>query len=348
MALAIQEQVNLQAFNTLGVAASAQYYCELMNIEQLREALQYARSNRLRLSVLGGGSNLIMAPLIAGLVCRVRLLGIAHESIGAKVRVRAAAGENWHNFVRYTLGQGWSGLETLSLIPGQVGAAPIQNIGAYGTELSQWVHSVETLRRSDGQIQVFSADECEFAYRQSLFKRSSAYVVTAVTFDLNAQEVRGSGLNVQYPDVSRELVSMGLEAPSARQIAEAVIRVRRRKLPDPGQHGNVGSVFQNPVVSTSQAFELKRRLPGLVSYPGPQEGQLKLAAAQLIDAAGWKGHAENGFAVWVRQPLVLIRETKAQAGDGLGMKTLAAAIAEDVEQRYGVQLVLEPQLLGFD
>lgn len=348
MAITIQQQVSLQRLNTLGVPSQAEYYCELTSQADLQEALDYARSKKMVFSVLGGGSNLILAPSIAGLICHVRLRGITWEAEGAKVRVRAAAGEDWHNFVRYTIGQGWSGLEALSLIPGQVGAAPIQNIGAYGTELSQWVHSIEAVRRADGQVRVFSAQECEFAYRTSFFKQSSAYVVTAVTFELVAQSVGQKAADAQYPDVARELMSLGWGQPNARQLAEAVIRVRRRKLPDPAQHGNVGSVFQNPLVSTSQAQELKKRLPALVSYSGSVSGQVKLAAAQLIDAAGWKGRSANGFSVWVRQPLVLIRDGNTPASDGNAMRQLTSAIAEDVEQRYGVQLVLEPQLLGFD
>jgi UDP-N-acetylmuramate dehydrogenase len=293
-----------------------------------------------------------MAPQISGLVCHLQLRGIEYEPVGAKVRVRVAAGENWHNFVRYTLGQGWSGLEALSLIPGQVGAAPIQNIGAYGTELSRWVHSVEAIRRDNGQRQVFSADQCKFAYRHSLFKQSAAYVITAVTFDLLPQGMRLDGGVEHYPDVARELLSLGWATPNARQVAEAVIRVRRRKLPDPAEHGNVGSVFKNPVVSTAKMRALAKQLPQLVSYPGPAAGQCKLAAAQLIDAAGWKGRSADGFTVWPRQPLVLVRlaqgKTKSGTGDGRGMRGLAAAIAADVTQRYGIQLMLEPQLLGFD
>lgn len=348
MAITIQQQVSLQPFNTLGVPSHAQYYCEPENLEQLQDALAFARSKELKLSVLGGGSNLILAPRIAGLVCHVRLLGVSSEVQGSKVRIRAAAGEQWHNFVRYTIGQGWSGLEALSLIPGQVGAAPIQNIGAYGTELSQWVHSVEAVGRADGKVRLFSAHECEFAYRNSLFKQSSDYLVTAVTFELVAQNAGLQKATEQYPDVAKELSSLGWDQPSARQLAEAVIRVRRRKLPNPARQGNVGSVFQNPVVSVAQALELKKHLPGLVNHPSAISGQVKLAAAQLIDAAGWKGRSASGFSVWLRQPLVLIRDGNSPAADGYAMQQLTSAIAEDVEQRYGVQLVLEPQLLGFD
>lgn len=348
MALRFQQQSSLQRLNTLGVPSQAEYYCELTNQAQLQDILDFARSKKLKLSVLGSGSNLILAPSIAGLVCHVRLLGVTSDVQGHKVRVRAAAGEQWHNFVRYTIGQGWSGLEALSLIPGQVGAAPIQNIGAYGTELSQWVHSVEAVGRADGKVRVFSAQECEFAYRDSIFKQSSGYVVTAVTFELVAQSAGLKEAAEQYPDVANELASLGWDQPSTRQLAEAVIRVRRRKLPNPALQGNVGSVFQNPVVSIAQALELKKLLPALVSYPGSSFGQVKLAAAQLIDAAGWKGRSAEGFSVWVRQPLVLIRDGNASAADGYAMRNLTSAIAEDVEQRYGVQLVLEPQLLGFD
>lgn len=345
MALRIQKQVSLQERNTLGVPATAEFYCEATNAIEIQEALVIARSKGLALSILGGGSNLILAPEIPGLVCHVQLRGLEHKPAGTKIRVRVAAGENWHNFVRYTLGQGWSGLEALSLIPGQVGSAPIQNIGAYGAELSHWVHSVEAIRRDDGQRQLFNASQCEFSYRHSLFKQSAAYVITAVTFDLRPQGVSADGDIEQYPDVARELLSLGWKIPSARQVAEAVIRVRRRKLPDPAEHGNVGSVFQNPVVSAGERQALAKQLPQLVSYPGPGVGQYKLAAAQLIDAAGWKGHSANGFTVWPRQPLVLVHLAN---GDGRGMRDLAAAIAADIEQRYGVQLMLEPQLLGFD
>lgn len=346
MALQIQQLVELQPFNTLGVPAIAEYYCQVTTVGEIQDALAFARSKGLAFSILGGGSNQVCAPEVAGLVCHIKLRGISHKTSSSEVSIQVAAGENWHNFVRYTLGQGWAGLETLSLIPGQVGAAPIQNIGAYGTELSDFVREVQVLDRSSLEQRRLSVDQCQFGYRDSYLKRSSNYVVTAVSFGLQPQQSSGISSRDTYPDVARELEALGWHTPSPRQVAEAVIRVRRRKLPDPEHHGNVGSVFHNPVVDTNQLRSLEQKIPNLVRYPGPAEGQHKLAAAQLIDAAGWKGRSMHGFVVWSRQPLVIVRAAQGQ-GDGRGMHKLTAAIAADIAERYGVALTLEPQLLGF-
>jgi len=256
--------------------------------------------------------------------------------------VTAAAGERWHDLVRFVIGQGWGGLENLALIPGSVGAAPIQNIGAYGVELADRMVSLRALELATGAIRRFDHADCGFGYRESYFKQAGRdrYAI----LDLTLRVHRAPALVVDYPDLIGELAAMGCSRPAAVDVAEAVIRVRRRKLPDPRHIGNAGSFFKNPVVSAAGAQALLVR-DGSLSMHGLADGTVKLAAAQLIDRCGWKGVRRGSVGVWRRQALVLVNLGGASASELLG---LSESIRRDVQARFGVELELEPRVLGQD
>lgn len=295
------------------------------------------------LTVLGGGSNVVLRRRVGGVVCLMRNRGIRLEpDAGGTVRVTAAAGERWQDLVRYCLGQGLAGLENLVLIPGAVGAAPIQNIGAYGVELADRFVSLRALNVITGDVCVLDRDACRFGYRDSRFKRSGDehLVILDVTLRLSSRHCP----MVDYPDLRLELQRLGWLRPSPAQVAEAVARIRRRKLPDPRRVGNVGSFFKNPELTAARAAELRRRVPSLMQWPG-SAGVVKLSAAQLIDLCGWKGRSMGPVGVWHRQPLVLINRGGATAADVLA---LSEAIRRDVADRFGISLELEPRVIGQD
>jgi UDP-N-acetylmuramate dehydrogenase len=291
--------------------------------------------------VLGGGSNLLFAgdapgPVLAISACDMRVLA----DHGDFAIVRADAGASWDGFVRWSLAQGLAGLENLALIPGTVGAAPIQNIGAYGVEVRECIHVVEAFERKTGQFQQLDAQACAFAYRDSLFKREpERFVVTAVEFALT----RTPALRLDYAGLGDELVAMGIDTPTASQVAEAVCRIRRRKLPDPALLGNAGSFFKNPIVPVAQADALKAQHPALPMFRGNADTTRKLSAAWLIDTCGWKGHREGDAGVADTHALVLVNHGHAT---GAQLLDLARRIAGSVQERFGVALEPEPRIIG--
>jgi UDP-N-acetylmuramate dehydrogenase len=287
--------------------------------------------------VLGGGSNVLFTRDFAGLVLHMRSIGIEIVGEDADVTyVRAAAGENWHRFVQWTLMQGLNGLENLSLIPGSVGAAPIQNIGAYGVEVKDCFHALTAFDFETGKILALGKPDCRFGYRDSVFKNGlrDRAVILDVTFALPKRWQP----NLRYADVAQELHARGLAAPTARDISEAVIAIRTRKLPDPAVIGNAGSFFKNPVVPAMQRDALLARHPQLVSYAQP-DGSFKLAAGWLIDQCGWKGKSIGAAGVYEKQALVLVNRGGASGPD---IVRLAEAIQADVSARFGVMLEPEP------
>ena len=300
----------IQIPNTLQVPARARRVVQVQTEHELRAFLR----NNGQVLVLGGGSNVVLGETIDACVCLVRNRGITDLAQGDQVEVTAAAGESWHALVRYTLGRGLFGLENLALIPGSVGAAPLQNIGAYGVELSQRLVRLRAMRVSDGVVRTFAVDECGFGYRDSWFKSAAAdeYVIVDVTLGLSQRPQ----LMLDYPDLKRELGRLGVSRPGPRDVAEAVIRVRRRKLPDPRRVGNVGSFFKNPIVPGSEMDRLRIQVQGLVarSVSSPASG-FKLSAAQLIDQAHGKDETHGGAGVWFRQPLVLVNRGGATGKD---------------------------------
>jgi UDP-N-acetylmuramate dehydrogenase len=332
----------LKAHNTFGFDVRAQFACRIEREQQLMAAVRDPRAEGLPRLVLGGGSNVVLTGDFDGLVLLVALRGrrVVREDDDAWY-VEAAAGEPWHEFVGWTLSQGLPGLENLALIPGTVGAAPIQNIGAYGLEMGERFASLRAVELATGKVIDMDAQACRFGYRDSFFKREGRdrFVITSVTFRLPKAWQPRAG----YADLARELAANGHAdtPPTAQAIFDAVVAVRRAKLPDPLELGNAGSFFKNPVIDAAQFDALKAREPEVVSYAQP-DGRVKLAAGWLIDRCGWKGRAMGAAAVHERQALVLVNRGGASGADVLA---LAGAIQRDVLERFGVELEAEPVCL---
>jgi UDP-N-acetylmuramate dehydrogenase len=333
----LQHDVALRAHNTFGVEARAAAYLQVHDAAALTAVRASPALAALPRLVLGGGSNILLSGDFPGLVLHMANRGkeIVARTAGA-THVRAAAGENWHEFVQWSLAQGLGGLENLSLIPGSVGAAPIQNIGAYGVEVRESIVEVRAYDFVTGEIIVLDNAACEFAYRDSVFKHRlrDRAVILDVTFALPLQWQA----NTRYLDVAQELTARGLTAPSAQDISAAIIAIRSRKLPDPAVIGNAGSFFKNPLVDKQQRDALLLAHPQLVSYVQP-DGSVKLAAGWLIDQCGWKGRRLGAAGVYERQALVLVNLGGAS---GAEIVALAAAIQADVQARFGVRLEPEP------
>ncbi|WP_339900413.1 UDP-N-acetylmuramate dehydrogenase [uncultured Gilvimarinus sp.] len=344
MALFLPE-FDLQRFNTLAIGARARFYVAVSNGDEILEALAFARERELPVLPLGGGSNIVLADDYPGLVIHIKLLGVEQVGEDAQsVWVRAAAGENWHEFVQHCLTMGCYGLENLALIPGSVGAAPIQNIGAYGVELQQRLSELSAIDIRSGVPVTFTAESCNFAYRDSVFKHSARdrYIITSVTFKLD----RVVKPVLEYPSLRQQLQLEPGDQPSsekhfsAQQIADAVIAVRQEKLPDPADTPNAGSFFKNPIVAAGEFTALQQRYPDIVSYP-QADGRVKLAAGWLIDRAGWRGYRAGDVAVHSEQALVI---TNPGRGAGASVLALADEITTSVFKQYGVRLELEPRV----
>jgi UDP-N-acetylmuramate dehydrogenase len=339
----IVEDARLDARNTFRVAANAPILVEVGDSAALPELFGYAMLRDGPVLVLGGGSNLLFAgdPQGAVLALTAQGIGIAEDDGDAAI-VRADAGVAWHDLVLWTLGKGLCGLENLALIPGTVGAAPIQNIGAYGVEVRDCIHAVEAFDRRDRRMARLDNQACAFAYRDSLFKRDPEhYVVTAVEFALS----RTPALALDYAGIGDELDAMGVDAPRASQVAEAVIRIRQRKLPDPNVVGNAGSFFKNPIVPGDVAGALLAAHPSMPAFPGADAGTRKLSAAWLIDQCGWKGYRDPGgdAGVAASHALVLVNHGHAS---GAQLLDLAHRIAASVEARFGIAIEPEPRIIG--
>ncbi|ATE72581.1 UDP-N-acetylmuramate dehydrogenase [Lysobacter capsici] len=337
----IVRDAELQHRNTFGVAARAPWLVSIDDAAALPRALRTGPLNDGIALTLGGGSNLLFAGDPSGAVLelsgrRIATLG----GDGEHAIVRADAGVIWHEFVMHSLAQGLAGLENLALIPGTVGASPIQNIGAYGVEVRDFVHAVEAFEPASGQWHRFDNAACEFAYRDSRFKQSpDRYLITAVEFALP----REPALKLDYAGIGEELAAMGVSAPTPRTVADAVIAIRRRKLPDPALLGNAGSFFKNPIVAAAQAEALLAQYPTMPVFRGADADTRKLSAAWLIDACGWKGHRDGDAGVSAAHALVLVNHGGAS---GLQLLDLARRIAESVLARFAVAIEPEPRIVG--
>jgi len=332
----LQRDFSLRLLNTFGIEARAHAYLPVTDVADLMAVRDDAQLNSLPRLVLGGGSNVLLTQDFPGLVLHLRSRGMQIVSEDDDfVYVRAAAGERWHGFVQWTLQLGLGGLENLSLIPGSVGAAPIQNIGAYGVEVKDRFHCLSMFDFTTGQTHILDRAACGFGYRDSIFKH--ALSGRAVVLDVSFALPRQWQPDMQYADVRQELGERGIVTPSPRDIADAVIAIRTRKLPDPAQIGNAGSFFKNPIVTASQREALLAQHAQLVSYVQP-DGSFKLAAGWLIDQCGWKGKSLGAAGVYAKQALVLVNQGGASGAD---MVALARAIQADVHARFGV--VLEPE-----
>ena len=335
MGLAPARDVSLKGLNTLGLDARAAFFVDASTDQQLLEGLAFASEGGLPLLVLGGGSNIVLQADWPGLVLHVGLRGVSQlDADGESTLIDVAAGEPWHPWVKLSIGSGWFGLENLSLIPGTVGAAPVQNIGAYGVEVAEFIREVELVERGSGLRRVLAGEQCGFGYRDSVFKgewRERA-VITRVRFALD----RRFRARLDYGPVRD---SLGEGAVDAQGVSDAIERIRRAKLPDPARLANAGSFFKNPVVPLACYEQLAARYPQMPSYA--HESGRKLAAAWLIDQAGWKGYREGPVGVHAGQALVLVNHGGAT---GAQVLALAARIRQDVAERFGVELEIEPQV----
>lgn len=343
MSLELQADASLQALNSFGLKVNARWLAQASSDAQVREALALAKQRDLPLLVIGGGSNLLLTADVDALVLRMSSRGIRLlEESEAGVLVEAQAGEPWHPFVLWSLAQGLMGLENLSLIPGTVGAAPMQNIGAYGVELKDVFVGLTALDRQTGELREFNLEQAEFAYRDSIFKREAGrWLILRVRFMLHRQ----AALHLQYGPLQHYLEAQGISAPTASDVSRAVCAIRSEKLPDPAVLGNAGSFFKNPVVSAELAQRLCAEHAGLVAYPqvgGVADGQYKLAAGWLIEHAGWKGFREGDAGVHQQQALVLVNYG---AATGVQLLALARRIQADIAERFGVALEIEPNVL---
>jgi len=333
------ENASLASRNTLRVAARATLLAEVRDAAKLPELLDFPVVRNSRLLVLGEGSNLLFADDFDGTVLAMQTSGVHVEQDGDVARVAVAAGERWDDFVRWTLGQGYAGLENLILIPGTVGAAPIQNIGAYGTEVAEFIESVEAWDTRERRVAILDRAACAFGYRDSVFKQQPGrYIVTAVRFALP----RSHELKLDYAGIREELARMGVDKPAPFHVAEAVVHLRTRKLPDPAVIGNAGSFFKNPLVDAATGEALKRTHPELVAWPGA-DGRWKLSAAWLIEAAGFKGLREGDAGISNRHALVLVNHGQAS---GPQLWTLAQRVIAGVQEKFGVRLEPEPVVIG--
>lgn len=331
----IQVDVPLQQYNTLAIPVKAAYLSRCTNLNQIRQCLSFAAAKGLAPIVLGEGSNTVFAKDVDGLVILNRVTGIELVNDNEQsVTVKVAAGENWHDFVKYALDQSWFGIENLALIPGLVGAAPIQNIGAYGVEVKDTIESVELIDIASRESRELSHSECRFEYRDSIFKHDlrDRCIITSVTFRLT----KLPSSNISYP----ALASSVPQSASPQEVFEAVCKIRSSKLPMPDNLPNAGSFFKNPIVSASQHLELIERFPDLVSYP-ISGGGAKLAAGWMIDQRGWKRKSIEGVYMHREQALVLINPNMKS---GQAVLNLAHEIQSDIEDHYGVALEIEPRI----
>lgn len=329
---------SLLPYNTFGLPAVAEYFTRVTGREGLAEALEFARSRSL--FVLGGGSNILFTRDVPGLTLRMEMSGTELVSEDADhYYIKAGAGVNWHTLVMHCVENGYAGIENLSLIPGSVGAGPMQNIGAYGVELKDVFHALEAVHIPTGEARIFTLSECEFDYRSSIFKtrEKGNYIITSVTLRLRKQPE----FQVSYGAISQELEAMGVQTLSIRAISDAVIRIRRSKLPDPAEIGNAGSFFKNPVISAEQFRTLKAEFPDIASYPQP-DGTVKIAAGWLIEKGGWKGKTLGNCGVHKNQALVLVNYGGAT---GAAIYQLSEDILRDIHQKFGIALEREVNIV---
>jgi UDP-N-acetylmuramate dehydrogenase len=332
---------SLRAYNTFGIEAEARQFVEISSIDQyvsLRKSGEFAHLPHL---FLGGGSNVLLTKAQEALVVKISIPGITVINEDAEfVWLKGGAGVVWDEMVQYAVNQGWSGLENLSLIPGTVGAAPMQNIGAYGAEIKDTFESLEALNLQSLELEVFDAKACAFGYRESFFKRAGKgqYLISSVTFKLSKKP----SVKTSYGAIQDVLASKGITQPSIREVADAVIEIRQSKLPDPKEIGNSGSFFKNPTVSASEASRLMAEFPGIPNYPVEGSSDVKFPAGWFIEKTGWKGFRRGDAGVHAKQALVLVNYGEATGGEILA---LSEEIKQSIKEKFGVALETEVNIL---
>ncbi len=380
----LDQKVSLKAFNTFGMEVEARYFVEAKTHSEVLTLLNYRHMIHMPILFLGGGSNVLLTRNFAGIVIRINSKGIATKELDAgHVLVTAEAGENWDDFVGYCVNNGWAGLENLSLIPGTVGAAPIQNIGAYGVEVQDVIDAVQIVEIDSGKQKRLSNADCEFGYRDSVFKRAlkGKVIVLNVTFRLTkvdglqghkvtelqrSRDGKKSFLQLDYGDIRGELQQLGVTEPTVKDVREAVCNIRRRKLPDPAVVGNAGSFFKNPLIGQAAMIALQKSFPDIPVYPqgnvkntgssknahpdgndfagqSSADAFVKIPAAWLIEQCGWKGYRAGDAGVHPNQPLVLVNYGNAT---GTQILELAGEITESVFKKFGIQLEIEVNVIG--
>jgi UDP-N-acetylmuramate dehydrogenase len=338
--LNILQNVSLKKYNTFNINTTTKYFAVFTTADELKELLsqkEYANDYKF---ILGGGSNILLTKNIDGLVLKNELKGI--ELVKEDLRhfyVKAGAGENWHQFVMHCIDHNYAGLENLSLIPGNVGASPMQNIGAYGVEIKDVFESLEALNKKDQTIHTLSANDCAFGYRESIFKSKykDQFVILNVTYRLNKIPV----FNTSYGAVEHELERMGIKELSIRNISQAVINIRSSKLPDPNKIGNAGSFFKNPTIS-AQRFQKLEKLHNKIPHYIADENHIKIPAAWLIEQSGWKGYRNGDAGVHIHQPLVLVNYGNAAGKD---IYELSEQIRQSVERKFEIELEREVNII---
>ncbi|WP_082886680.1 UDP-N-acetylmuramate dehydrogenase [Flavisolibacter tropicus] len=335
----IRENISLQPYNTFGLDANARYFAPFETIDELTTLLNYKLPATTPRLILGGGSNILLTRDFDGLVLKNEVGGIEVVKEDEEyVYVKVGAGINWHEFVLYCIGRNYAGVENLSLIPGNCGASPMQNIGAYGIEIKDVFHELEAFHIGDLVVKNFSLEECEFGYRESVFKRQykGQFVITSVTYRLRKHPV----FNTSYGAINQELERMGVKELSIQAISQAVINIRTSKLPDWREVGNAGSFFKNPQVPNAKYDELKQAFPTIIGYP--QGNGTKLAAGWLIEQCGWKGYRKGDAGCYPKQALVLVNYGKATGGE---VYALSEEILQSVKEKFGVLLEREVNVI---
>ncbi|MEZ4922079.1 MAG: UDP-N-acetylmuramate dehydrogenase [Crocinitomicaceae bacterium] len=334
----LKHQVDLKPYNTFGLSVKAENFSTFSTVDELRQIISENRDKELL--VLGGGSNMLLTKDYPGLVLKNELKGIeVIQEDQDFVLLKAAAGEVWHQLVLHAIENGFGGIENMSLIPGSAGAAPMQNIGAYGVEIKDVFHELEALEIASGQIRKFTNKECDFGYRESVFKRAlkGKYIITSITLKLSKNPI----LNTSYGAIEERLKEMGVIHPTIKDVSDAVIYIRQTKLPDPAQIGNSGSFFKNPVIPKSKFEVIRNKFPGISSYP-VDDNHVKLAAGWLIDNAGWKGKTFGNYGVHKNQALVLVNYGGAT---GKEIYQLSEDIMNSVKEIYDVDLEREVNVI---
>ncbi len=337
--LQILENVSLKPYNSFAIDVSAHYFAEIKSAQELNELFETNLLKTQKLLVVGGGSNILFTQDFDGLVVKIGIKGLTFEVHGAYVLVKSGAGEVWNDFVNYCVANNFAGVENLSLIPGTVGASPIQNIGAYGVELKDVFESCSAFEIKTGQIKTFRFEDCHFGYRESIFKGElkGQYIITEVTFRLSLQ----SKLNTSYGAIEAELQKREIDNPNIADISAAVSHIRVSKLPDPSTIGNAGSFFKNPVIEKYEFADIVALHPDVVHYPTP-DGKIKLAAGWLIEQCGWKGKKVGQTGTWKNQALVLVNHGNAT---GTEVFSFSEQIIDSVKSTFGVTLEREVNIL---
>ena len=337
----IKENISLKPYNTFGIDAKARFFISIDSVEKLKTVLSLEQFKSAKKLFIGGGSNLLLLNDFDGLVIKIEISGIDKVTETENgVILKAGAGVIWHDFVMYCVDNRFYGVENLSLIPGTVGAAPMQNIGAYGVEIKDVFESLQALNTSKLEIETFNLEKCRFGYRESIFKHEAKdkYVILNVSFNLQ----KNGNLNLEYGAIKDTLSQMQISNPTLKEVSEAVISIRKSKLPDPAEIGNSGSFFKNPEIPKTQFEKLKEKYPNAPSYP-VNENLVKVPAGWLIEQAGWKGHREGNVGVHARQALVLVNYG---GGTGIEIKALAEKIQKSVFEKYVIEINPEVNFIG--